>query len=174
MPKAYAVVAADQNMGIGKDGDIPWKLKDDLRFFRETTSKTEDPEKQNLALMGRVTWESIPEEHRPLKGRKNVVITRNPDYEAEGAVVVHSVEDAYALADDSVESIMLVGGGRVYQECLDKGLMDGIYLTELQATFDCDTFFPAFSKEEFSKRTSLGENEENGIKYEYVLYEKED
>jgi dihydrofolate reductase len=169
----YIVVAADQNRGIGIDGELPWRLKDDMRFFKEVTTKTKDKDKQNMVIMGRTTWESIPEDHRPLSGRKNVILTRNPSYPVDGSLRAASLHEAIEMADDSIETCYIIGGGSVYQQIINDPLLTGIYLTRIKKIYKCDTFFPSIP-EKFSKVTNLGEREEEGIKYEYLLYEKEE
>jgi dihydrofolate reductase len=166
------VVAADEKKGIGIDGSLPWRLKDDMRFFKEVTIKTKDPSKKNMVIMGRTTWESIPEKHRPLKDRVNIVLTRNSDYQAEGAKKCSSLHDAIEQADYSIETCFIIGGGSIYRQVIHDPVLTGIYLTQVKKEFKCDTFFPTIP-DIFSKVTSLGEVEEDEAKYEYLLYEKE-
>lgn len=120
--RTYQVVAAaTQNMGIGKDGKLPWKLPSDLKFFKEVTLTTSDPVKKNAVIMGRKTWESIPLEHRPLPGRLNVVLTRSGSFDiatAENVVICASMKSALELLAASpyclsIEKVFVVGGGQV-------------------------------------------------------------
>ncbi len=168
----YIIVAVDEEMGIGKDGKMPWNFKSELKYFQDVTSKTEDPEKQNMVVMGRTTWESIPKKYRPLKGRKNVVLTRNPEYSAEGADVHHSLDDAVQSADENIENIFVIGGGKVYAEAINHKKLEGIYLTKIHHTFDCDTFFPEIP-DAFGEPVSLGGVEEDEIKYNYLFYKRQ-
>lgn len=171
----YIIVAADQKLGIGKDGKMPWHLKNDLKYFQDVTTKTQDPEKQNMVLMGRTTWESIPEKYRPLPDRKNVVLTRDSKYEAEGADIYHSMEEALHAADDNIENIFIIGGGKVFSEIMTFPQLDGIYLTQIHETFDCDTFFPVIP-ERFGEGENLGNDsdQEEGVEYNYLLYSRQD
>ena len=168
----YIIVAADKKLGIGKDGKMPWHLKNELKYFQDMTTKTEDPEKQNMVLMGRTTWESIPKKYRPLNGRKNVVLTRNPEYEAEGAEICHSLEEAMISADDTVETIFIIGGAKVFEQVMKQLELDGIYLTKIYQTYDCDTFFPVIP-EHFGEPKNLGGAEEDDVSYNYLFYSRQ-
>lgn len=170
-PKVYLIVAADPKNGIGLKGKLPWDLKEDMKFFQKTTIKTDNVQYRNMVIMGRVTWESIPETHRPLKGRKNVVITHNRDYKLpKGVTLVHSTHEAIKQADERVADIFVIGGARVFEEFMKKHKIDGIYLTRIKKEFNCDTYFPKIPKN--FKAEKLGEVAEQGIKYEYLLYKK--
>ena len=169
--KLYIIVAADQNLGIGKNGDMPWHLSEDLKHFRKITTKAKDSNKRNIVVMGRTTWESIPEAHRPLKGRKNVVLTRNPNLVLEDANVSGSLDHAFELADEAIESIFMIGGGKIYDEIIEHPDLDGIYLTHIHEKYEADTHFPIIP-ERFSKKTILGSGEEGGVKYDFCFYEK--
>lgn len=115
------VVAATQKMGIGKQGQLPWKLPTDMKFFKTVTSSTSSSSKKNAVIMGRVTWESIPEKFRPLPGRLNVILTRSGIKSTEeGVVVSASLEAALALLatppySSEVETVFVIGGGQVYK-----------------------------------------------------------
>jgi len=169
--KIYIIVAADENNGIGKNGKMPWNLKDELRHFQEVTTKTVDPDKQNMVIMGRTTWISIPSKHRPLKNRKNVVLTRDADFEADGALVSPSLEEALFLADQTVENIFIIGGASIYKQVIEKNIVDGIYLTRIYEEYECDTFFPEIP-EQFGEPSNLGGAEEDDISYNYLFYSK--
>lgn len=167
----YIIVAVDEKGGIGKGGTLPWRFKKEFAYFRETTTKTTDNAKQNMLIMGRKTWESIPENFRPLAGRKNVVLTSANDYKADGATVVSSFDEALKLADEKIEKIFILGGGQVFNDTISRPDLTGIYLTKIHANYDCDTYFPKIS-EEYINVEKLREDEEEGIKFEYFLYTK--
>lgn len=115
------VVAATRDMGIGKDGKLPWKLPSDMKFFKDITMSTSDSGKKNAVLMGRKTWESIPPEHRPLPGRLNVVLTRSGSFDiatAENVVICGSMTSALELLAASpyclsIEKVFVIGGGQI-------------------------------------------------------------
>lgn len=169
--KIYIIVAVDDEMGIGKNGKLPWHLKNELKYFADVTTKVSDPAMKNMVIMGRNTWESIPENHRPLKGRLNVVLTRNSDYSAEDAEVFDSLDAAIDSADSSIETIFIIGGAQVIKQVMSRPDLAGIYLTQIRGTFDCDTFFPEIPTE-FGDPVSLGGAEEDGAAYEYLFYSK--
>lgn len=115
------VVAATREMGIGKDGKLPWRLPSDLKFFKEVTVTTSDPGKKNAVVMGRKTWESIAPEHRPLPGRLNVVLTRSGSFDiatAENVVICGSMASALELLAASpyclsIDKVFIIGGGQI-------------------------------------------------------------
>lgn len=164
----YLVVAVDRNFGIGKDGKLPWRFKNEMKFFKKITSETTDHDKQNLVIMGRTTWESIPEKFRPLPGRKNAVLTSQSDYRAIGANIYHSLNEALESVDETTEKIFIIGGAKVFNEAISTPDLTGIYLTKIDSVFDCDTFFPQIP-EGFSE-LALTEEIENGVKINYVYY----
>ncbi|MFM5118380.1 type 3 dihydrofolate reductase [Aeromonas veronii] len=131
--KISMIAAMAHDRVIGKDNQMPWHLPADLAHFKRVTLG-------KPVLMGRKTFESIG---RPLPGRRNLVISRNPDYQAEGIEVVGSVEAALALlAGSSVEELMVIGGGHLYAEMLPSA--DCLYLTQIDLAVEGDTRFPAF------------------------------
>jgi len=115
------VVAATKEMGIGKDGKLPWKLPSDLKFFKDVTLKTENPEKKNAVVMGRKTWESIPIKNRPLPGRINVILTRSSNFDLgtmENVLTCGSMDSALQLLamppySLSIERVFVIGGGEI-------------------------------------------------------------
>ena len=124
-----AIVAASTNNVIGKNGDLPWRLPEDLQRFKAITMG-------KPMIMGRATWDSIG---RALPGRQNIVVTRQENFVAEGCDVVATVDDAIAAAGD-VEEVMIIGGGQLYRQLLPR--TDRIYLTRVHANIDGDTRFP--------------------------------
>ncbi|MGL4885180.1 MAG: type 3 dihydrofolate reductase [Aeromonas veronii] len=131
--KISMIAAMAHERVIGKDNQMPWHLPADLAHFKRVTLG-------KPVLMGRKTFESIG---RPLSGRRNLVISRNPGYQAEGIEVVGSVEAALALlAGCSVEELMVIGGGHLYAEMLPSA--DCLYLTQIDLAVEGDTRFPAF------------------------------
>lgn len=142
--KISPIAACDLQMTIGKQGDLPWHLPADLRFFMNTTMG-------KPMIMGRRTFETLP---GPLKGRLNIVLTRREDFGAAGVDVAHSVDQALALAGDELaetggEEVMILGGATIYEELLPRA--DRLYLTVIHHRFDGgDTFFPAFDIDQWT------------------------
>jgi dihydrofolate reductase len=127
------IVAASANNVIGVDGDLPWHLPEDLKRFKQTTMG-------KPMIMGRLTYASIG---RALPGRRSIVLTRQPDFSADGCEIASSPEEAIGLAGD-VEEVMVIGGGKVYEQMLP--MTDRIYLTRVQTEIEGDTFFPDFDE----------------------------
>ena len=165
----YIIVAVDKKNGIGKNGKMPWDFKKEMKFFKETTLKTQDPNKKNMVIMGRTTWESIPEKFRPLKGRKNILLTHRKEYKAKGATICHSLEETFDQADETIEKVFIIGGAKVYQETISLPQLTGLYITKINKTYDCDTFFPEVPKK-FLKETELGKDAEEGVEFKFLLY----
>jgi dihydrofolate reductase len=132
--KVVLVAAVADNGVIGRDGDIPWSLPEDLKHFRRTT-------KGHTVVMGRATFESIG---HPLPYRSNVVLTRQPGWSAEGVFVAGSVAEAIRLAQDFDGDVMVIGGGHVYAEALP--LADEQVLTEVHQRPEGDTYYPEFDR----------------------------
>ena len=136
MSTISAIVAMDNNRLIGTENRLPWRLPDDMGWFVEKTMG-------KPVIMGRKTYESIPVKFRPLKGRHNIVLTRNRAYEAPGATIVYSVEEALAAANDSGE-IIIGGGANLYGQLLPQTTR--IYLTLVDTTLAGDAYFPQIER----------------------------
>lgn len=139
------LVACTREGGIGKDGKIPWYLPPDLRYFQHITSETTAVSNINAVIMGRNTWDSLPK--RPLKGRRNIVLTSMTDTSsitAEGGEVFRTLDDAltHLENDRCVEHIFVIGGGRLYEEAINHPRCSKIYTTIIDKDYVCDTFFP--------------------------------
>lgn len=137
------IVAVAQNGVIGRKGDLPWHLPDDMKFFMHTT-------RGHHIITGRVNYESIPDRFRPLKDRTNLVITRNGNYPAPGALVLGSLEEAIEKARRSgEEEVFIIGGGEVFKQALEKELIDKLYLTRVHADVEGDVFFPELDPDQW-------------------------
>lgn len=170
-PKIYLIVATDLKGGIGMKGKLPWHLPGDMEFFKKVTIKTENSQYRNMVVMGRITWESIPENHRPLEGRKNIVITHNKNFKADDSVeVAYSIEQALRAVDDRVSDIFVIGGAKMYEEFMKRQKIDGIFLTRIKKEFKCDAFFPKIPKS--FKAEKLGEGRDGDVSYEFLYYKK--
>ena len=134
--KLCAIVAMGSNRVIGRDGDLPWRLSDDLKSFKAITSG-------KPLIVGRKTWESFP--RRPLPGRENIVLSRDGNYAAPGARVYSSLAPAINVATSiaqttGVDEVFIAGGGTVYERAMD--LIDRLYLTRVDASPEGDALFP--------------------------------
>ncbi len=157
-----AIIAAVADNGvIGRDNDLAWHLPADLRHFKKTTSG-------HYIVMGRKTFETLG---KPLPNRTNIIITRNPDYRQEGAVVVHSLEEALGFAEKKgQEKVFILGGGEIYRQAMV--LADRMYITEVHGTFEGDTFFPEIDPEVWREehREDHPADEKNKYAYSFVEY----
>ncbi|MFJ5769734.1 dihydrofolate reductase [Psychrobacillus sp. NPDC093180] len=156
------IVAHDPNRVIGLNNEMPWHIPGDLAYFKEKTMG-------KAIVMGRKTFESIG---RVLPGRKNIIITRNPSYQAEGAVVVTNLPDAIDLAKAYHEEVMIIGGEQIFRAILPKA--DRLYVTFIEQSFEGDTFFPAYGEEWVLVDTSEKMETAEGIHYVYLVYEKKE
>lgn len=139
------IVAMDETRGIGRQGSIPWHLPEDLKHFKNVTTTVEDPSKINAVLMGRKTWDSLPEKSRPLPGRLNIVLTRQQDFAPpEGVLPFAGLDQAllYLGKQPRVEHIFVIGGGQVYAQAIQHPACNRIFITHVQGAFACDAFFP--------------------------------
>ena len=156
------VVAAATNNVIGKDNQLLWKLPNDMRFFKNVTWGMP-------VIMGRKTFESLVE---PLKGRKNIVLSRQAA-EAEGAVVVKSLDDALFLAQQmDVKEVMVVGGGEIYIQAMEKARR--IYLTRVEAEPEGDTYFPAIDPKKWRlvRQEDHEADEKHAYNYSFQVWER--
>ena len=128
------VWAQSANGVIGRDGTLPWHLPEDLKHFRELTTGA-------TVVMGRATWESLPEKFRPLPGRRNLVLSRDPAFTAAGATVVASLDEAVATGDD----VWVIGGAAVYAAALPRA--DRLFVTDIDAEYDGDVHAPVVGPE---------------------------
>jgi dihydrofolate reductase len=159
-----ALVAAVARGGvIGRDGGLPWRLPEDMARFREVTMG-------HPVVMGRRTWESLPERFRPLPGRRNVVLTRDPGWTAEGAERAGSLEEALRLLEDDGR-VSVIGGGDVFAAALP--LADELLLTEIDADLPGDTFFPAWDRVAFRVESRAEHVSEDGLPFAFVRYARQ-
>ena len=153
----WAIAAMGRNGEIGFRGDMPWHLPEDLRHFKEVTMG-------HPVIMGRATWESLPK--RPLPGRKNIVLTRNADYVAEGAATASSLEEAVKMCDMTP---FVIGGGEVYKMTLPS--LTRLFVTRIEADFpDADTYFPDFGGMSLSEQSETFTSK-TGLGYRFETYE---
>ena len=163
MNNLSAIVVIAENSAIGKNNDLLCHLPADLKHFKELTMG-------HTIIMGRRTFESLPKGALP--GRENIVVTRNADYQAAGAVVCHSVDEALQKASMPGERFIL-GGAQLYAATIDK--VDMLHLTELHASFaDADTFFPQINRDEWQEveRIDGQADERNRYSYSFVTLKK--
>lgn len=159
------IVAADEQLGIGKNGKIPWHLPTDLKFFHDKTVG----HGRNAVIMGRTTWESIPARHRPLKERLNIVLSSRADYPLPtGVLLAKSLDEALSKAKAAnPEEIFVIGGAKTYEEAIQHPGCLNIYLTEVLATFDADAFFPKIDPTKFKQTHTSNTHEENSVKFRF-------
>ena len=150
------IVAYGRNRAIGLNGKMPWNIPGELKRFRSLTTG-------NAIIMGRRTFESIG---KALPGRTNIVISSRPDYFAEGCMNARSLEEALDMARSTGKEIFITGGAVVYGQAID--LCEKLYITEIDESFDADTFFPEFDESLYARQVDA--LHEGPIPYTYVTY----
>jgi dihydrofolate reductase len=162
--KIYAIVAASKNHAIGNEGDIPWRLPADLKYFKRTTMG-------HPIIMGRKSFEAIGQ---PLPKRTNIIITRDPFYAVSNALVCHSLVEALDLAADTGSDVaFIIGGGEIYKLAWD--LLDRIYYTEVDVEIpEADTFFPEIDDAHWKlvSEEKHGPDEKNTLSYNFQIYDR--
>lgn len=159
------IVAIAQNNAIGKDNQLLWKIRDDLKLFKQTTEG-------HVVIHGRKSFESVG---KPLPNRTNIIITRNTDYKAEGVFIVHSLLEAIDLGNklEQKGELFILGGAEIYKQSLN--LVDRMYISHVETTRkDADTFFPEVDLREWEKIESkqLAKSDVNEFGFEFCVYEK--
>ncbi|MET4683498.1 dihydrofolate reductase [Brevundimonas faecalis] len=167
VPSIVFVVARARNGVIGRDGDLPWRLRSDLQRFKAVTVG-------KPCIMGRKTWESLP--LKPLPGRLNIVLTKDGSYETEGmakgALVCSNLSDALSIAretavEDGVDEVCVIGGSALFEAVLPRAKR--LYVTEVEAEPEGDAFFPAFDEADFveiaSEAHSAGEKDDHAFTF---------
>ena len=163
-PTSLALIAAiDRHGAIGRNGDLLWHEAEDQRHFRRVTLGCP-------VIMGRRTWDSLPARFRPLPGRRNVVVTRNPAWQAEGAERAASLEAALALVAAAPRAFV-IGGGELYALALPRA--DELVLTEIEAAFEgADTHFPAVDRDVFVEVAREAHVAVDGTRFAFVTYRR--
>ena len=165
------IVAFDSEYGIGKNGQLAWRLPADLKHFKEITSAVTNPARQNALIMGRKTWESLPEKCRPLPGRVNMVLSKGGKLNLpSGVLSAQSLDEALnQLSTSNVESIFVIGGAQIYAYAIQHPLCQRLYVTHVQGQYACDTYFPPIAKDFFPISASE-QYQEAGIAFHFSDY----
>ena len=156
--KIYLVAAVAANGVIGRNGQLPWRLPEDLKFFKQLTLG-------HPVIMGRRTWQSIG---KPLPGRENIVVTRQAGYEAPGAAVASSLDAALALCAGE-SPVFVIGGQQLFAESLP--IASGLVLTEIKRDYEGDTWFPEYDRSRWRATQREGHTAADGTKFDFVFYE---
>jgi len=156
------IAALARNRAIGRGNALLWTEAADQRHFRAATMG-------HPVLMGRRTWESLPARFRPLPGRRNIVLSRRPDFSAPGAETAPELDAALARLDGAGR-VFVIGGGELYARALAHA--DELLLTEIDADLDGDTFFPAFDRGQFEEVARDAQQAADGTRYAFVRYRR--
>jgi dihydrofolate reductase len=158
-PRVSLIAAVARNGVIGRDGRMPWHLPEDLKRFKALTMG-------HAIVMGRKTFDSIG---RLLPGRRTIIVTRQRNYRVEGADVVHSIDDAIALARGDDE-VFVIGGGEIYVQAL--GRANRLHLTEIDATAEGDVHFPAIDRTQWHETSRETHRAADGTAFAFVTYDR--
>lgn len=158
------IVAVAENNVIGKDNTLPWHLPADIEYFRNTTMG-------HCVIMGRKNYDSIPPKYRPLRGRTNIVVTRQKDFKAANCIVVNSVEEALTEAKIKEETeVFIIGGADIYKQTMDRA--DKIYYTKIHHAFKGDTFFPSLDANQWAliSKKDMKADAKNKFPFSFCVY----
>jgi len=162
------IAAVADNRVIGVDGDLPWRLPDDLKFFSETT-------RGHHVLMGRKNFDSIPKKFRPLPGRPNIVVTRNQAFNEAGVIVAHSLEEGIAKAKAAgEEELFIIGGGEIYRQTMDQA--ERLVITHVHASPKGETHFPVIDEKVWEKKVISfhPKDDVHNYSFEICVYSKKE
>lgn len=160
------IVAVDENNVIGKDNALIWHLPADMKYFKEKTTG-------HCIITGRKNYESIPEKFRPLPNRTNIIITRQKDYNAPGAVVVGSIDEAIEKAKQTGDDeIFIIGGAEIFKQSMH--LTDRLYITKIYHSFAGDVYFPEINLNEWKETSCIKGNmdDKNSYPHDFIIYER--
>ncbi|XP_037623121.1 dihydrofolate reductase [Sebastes umbrosus] len=183
MKPVRLIAAVCSDMGIGKDGALPWRLPCEFQNFMNHVTRVSRPGKMNLLVWGKLSWYSLPKTNFPLANTLHAVLSTTMDTVPDHAhFLCQDLDSAARLAAqpplaDLIETIWVLGGKQVYKDALEHPWCDLIYLTDVMADFDCDVFFPEFDRGLFQEQEGYpnvpsGIQEENGIKYKFQVFKK--
>ena len=177
-----AVVAVTPSWGIGESGTLPWKavgvsLPGDMAYFRQMTTETIDKNKRNAILMGRRTWEGIPDKYKPLPNRLNIVLSNDQEFKyslPKEVLSADNLENSISMASQypDIERIVVIGGVSLFEETLFHQGCDSYHVTFIETEFPCDTFLTQKSIDKLKSmepRSSSEPQIENGVKYRYIF-----
>lgn len=186
--RIHSILACSENLGIGIDGRLPWSLRSEMRYFAKLSTGNPPEGRQNVILMGRNTWQSIPAKRRPLKNRWNIVLSRTMKEPIGGMhAVVCSLNQLSKLLDEEewknkVNDTFCIGGAQVYKAIQESPYVDLLFITRIHKEFKCDTFFEEINKENFqlleetpSKFEPIvpkDKTEEDGVAWDVEIYKK--
>ncbi|XP_044763533.1 dihydrofolate reductase-like [Coccinella septempunctata] len=183
MPLKYNLIGVvSENMGIAKDGKLPFSLPREYKFYMSITRETSDKSKKNVVIMGRKSWDCLGDHEKPMPGRINFVLTSNKDLDLSqfpDTYVLNSwAEVESKLVDahfkEKYETIWVVGGNRIYDEAQKSKYFYRAYISKVRKYFDCDAFFPELVKNikrVTDPRTPQGVQKENGLEWEVEVWE---
>jgi len=173
------IAAACEDGGIGVNGDLPWKLKKEMAHFNRLTRRLGRPgQTVGAVVMGRRTWDSIPDRFRPLVGRVNYVLSRSSGLSAPGAVFCCSIDDVikdFEAREDAGEELWAIGGSAVYEMAFHHPLLHRVYLTTIMKKFPCDTFLPKLPEgltAVVDPDVSTEEQQEGDVAYRFQVLER--
>jgi dihydrofolate reductase len=156
------VASVARNGAIGRGNELVWDEPQDKRFFRRVTMG-------HPVVMGRKTWDSLPDRFRPLPGRRNIVVTRRPDWSAEGADVAHSLDEAIAMTA-AASRICVIGGAQLFEQALK--VADELVLTEIERDVEGDVFFPSWDRDVFEEVEREPHVDATGGGFSFVTYRR--
>jgi dihydrofolate reductase len=160
------IAAVASNGVIGKNNDLPWRLPDDMKFFMETT-------KGHHVIMGRKNYDSLLDKFKPLPNRTNIVVTRQKNLNAPGCIVVNDIDKSIAIAKENGEKeAFIIGGAEIYKMTLP--VSNKLYLTEIEAEVDGDTYFPEFDRNEWKETSRVHHpaDARHKFAFDFVIYER--
>lgn len=163
MGKINSIVAVSNNNVIGKGNDLPWHLPNEFNYFKTVT-------KGSVVVMGRKCWESLPTKFRPLPNRLNIVLTRDKDYQAKGAIVISNLESVIDAYKNSSTDIFIIGGSEIYKQSFK--LVDKVYLTRILTDVEGDVYLQGFDEKEWVLSYTSDVNRENDMEYVFLEYSK--